>query len=418
MKINFLGIGSAWNINEDNTSAYIKKDSKMILIDCGESIARKIIKEDLLFDINELYILISHTHSDHIGSIGTLLFYSKYNKNIVNRIVVPKDEIFISNLKEYLRLVDISTEVEFVDEKFLKDKFDLINFSILKANHVKTLPCYCFLLEDNENLIYYSADNNNIEYIKEYMKYSKAQIYTEICDNPKLKDEHLLLQYLEDATSINERKKIYLMHINEVLDTIQLKQKGFNIPIIEKKEGKNIMEKKIKLNKQGYEDYLKEIAIKEKELADLRKYKGNDAIFQGDNWHDNPTLYQAELQEQALMKEISEMKYKLQNDVEIVENIGDDSFIDIGDVVKVDIILSTDNRKEEIFKLVATTPSIDMDAEFKEVSINSPVGNAMYHKKIGDVASYTVNDRTFTIELKEKVLFDLENDDKTLRKTR
>ena len=79
MKIDFLGIGSAWNINEDNTSAYIKKDSRMILIDCGESIARKIIKEDLLFDINELYILISHTHSDHIGSIGTLLFYSKYN---------------------------------------------------------------------------------------------------------------------------------------------------------------------------------------------------------------------------------------------------------------------------------------------------------------------------------------------------
>jgi len=36
MEINFSEIGSAWNINEDNTSAYIKKDSKMILIDCGE----------------------------------------------------------------------------------------------------------------------------------------------------------------------------------------------------------------------------------------------------------------------------------------------------------------------------------------------------------------------------------------------
>ena len=41
MKINFLGIGSAWNINEYNTSAYIKKDSQMILIDCGESICTK-----------------------------------------------------------------------------------------------------------------------------------------------------------------------------------------------------------------------------------------------------------------------------------------------------------------------------------------------------------------------------------------
>ena len=178
------------------------------------------------------------------------------------------------------------------------------------------------------------------------------------------------------------------------------------------------MEEKIKLNKQGYEEYLQAIAKKEKELADLRMYKGSDAIYQGDNWHDNPTLYQAEMQERSLMREIAEMKYKLENNVEIVENLGDDSLIDIGDVVKIDMIFSADDREEEIFKLVATTPSFDMEAEIKEVSINSPLGNAMYHKKIGDVASYKVNDRTFTIELKEKVVLDLENDGKTLRKTK
>ena len=49
------------------------------------------------------------------------------------------------------------------------------------------------------------------------------------------------------------------------------------------------MKEKFKLNKQGYEAYQKEIERKEKELADLRIYKGTDAIFQGDNWHDNPT---------------------------------------------------------------------------------------------------------------------------------
>ena len=68
MTIDFLGIGSAWNVEQDNTSVYIKKGNKMILIDCGETIARKIIKENVLEGIEELYILISHTHSDHIGS--------------------------------------------------------------------------------------------------------------------------------------------------------------------------------------------------------------------------------------------------------------------------------------------------------------------------------------------------------------
>ena len=58
MVIDFLGIGSAWNVEQDNTSAYIKKDNKMILIDCGETVARKIIKDNIFEGIEELYILI------------------------------------------------------------------------------------------------------------------------------------------------------------------------------------------------------------------------------------------------------------------------------------------------------------------------------------------------------------------------
>ena len=177
------------------------------------------------------------------------------------------------------------------------------------------------------------------------------------------------------------------------------------------------MEEKIKLNKNGYEDYLREIERKEKELADLRIYKGKDAIFQGDNWHDNPTLYQTELKEMSLMKEIAEMKHRL-NNIEIVENIGDDNLVDIGDVVKIDMIFSETDREEQIFKLVGTSPNFDLTAEIQEISINSPIGKAMYHKKLGDVASYKVNERTFTIQIKEKVALDLGSDTKTLKKTK
>lgn len=196
------------------------------------------------------------------------------------------------------------------------------------------------------------------------------------------------------------------MHINESIKEEELKNKGF---MIRKKE--KIMEEKIKLNKQGYEDYLKAIAEKEKQLADLRMYKGTDAIFQGDNWHDNPTLYQAELQERSLMREIAEMKHKLQNNVEIVENLGDEEIIDIGDIVRIDMIFSEDDREEEILKLVATTPNLKFGAEIQEVSINSPIGNAMYHKKVGEIATYKVQDRTFTLQIKEKVVLGLEQEE-------
>lgn len=175
------------------------------------------------------------------------------------------------------------------------------------------------------------------------------------------------------------------------------------------------MEEKIKLNKQGYEDYLKAIAEKEKELADLRMYKGTDAIFQGDNWHDNPTLYQAELRERGLMLEIAEMKQKLQN-IEIVENLGNEELIDIGDIVKIDMIFSEDDREEETLKLVATTPNFNLESGIQEVSINSPIGNAMYHKKIGEIATYKVNDRTFTLQIKEKVVLGLDQEDGVSKK--
>lgn len=175
------------------------------------------------------------------------------------------------------------------------------------------------------------------------------------------------------------------------------------------------MEEKLKLNKQGYEDFLNEIKRKEKELADLRVYKGRDAIYQGDNWHDNPILYQTELKEMALMKEIVDMKNQLAN-IEIVENIGDESLIDIGDIVKVEIVFSDDDREERLFKLVATSPSFNRESKIEEISLNSPLGTAMYHKKIGETVTYKVRENVIKANLKEKVILNLEENDKTLKK--
>ncbi len=173
----------------------------------------------------------------------------------------------------------------------------------------------------------------------------------------------------------------------------------------------------MKLNKQGYEDYLKAIQKKEKDLAAVRLYKGTEAIYQGDNWHDNPTLYQTEMQERTLMREISEMRNNLLN-AEIVENLGDESLIDIGDVVKINMIFSEDDIELETFKLVATNPNFDRNQEISEVSINSPLGKAIYHKKIGDMTSYKVNDETIQIEIIEKIQLDLEIGEESLKKRR
>lgn len=159
--------------------------------------------------------------------------------------------------------------------------------------------------------------------------------------------------------------------------------------------------KKIKMDQEGFEQYLKQIEKLEEELSQTRLYKGKTAIFQGDNWHDNPELYQTEARERSLMQQITQMRANAQN-IEIVERNSDVSIIDIGDFVTLDMIYSESNVEEMFLKLVGGEANFRGDVP--EISINSPLGKSIYQKKVGDRASYQVNGRIFNVLIKGKEL--------------
>lgn len=76
MKLSFLGRGSAFNPKEGNNSAYFISDNQLFLIDCGENIFGKILENKLLDNIETINLMITHTHSDHVGSLGSLVNYA------------------------------------------------------------------------------------------------------------------------------------------------------------------------------------------------------------------------------------------------------------------------------------------------------------------------------------------------------
>ena len=59
--LKFIGRGSAFNIKEGNTAAYYKSNDYMLLIDCGSNIFERILNNNLLDDIKEIYIFVGLT---------------------------------------------------------------------------------------------------------------------------------------------------------------------------------------------------------------------------------------------------------------------------------------------------------------------------------------------------------------------
>lgn len=160
------------------------------------------------------------------------------------------------------------------------------------------------------------------------------------------------------------------------------------------------MEEIIKMDKDGYNQYLREIEKLDEKLKKLRKYKGTEAIFLGDTWHDNPTLYQTENEERSIMFHIKDMRDKLKN-IEIVEKTDNGELIDIGDTVVVDMIFGPGDTEEQIFTLIGGSP--DFSLEIAQVSINSPLGSAVYQKRVGDKVTYTIQNTLINVEIKQKL---------------
>ena len=164
------------------------------------------------------------------------------------------------------------------------------------------------------------------------------------------------------------------------------------------------MDKKIYLDKEGYQKLLDKVDMLKQKLAQNGLERGeaySGAV--GDGWHDNFAFDEANRQENMILGQLRECYEKL-NQVVIIEKTSDDSLIDLGDIVTVDMIYSLDDCEEFQFKLVGTVGMCEnSDIELQEVSINSPLGSAVYHKKNGETVSYKVDNRTFNVVIKSKI---------------
>ena len=91
--IKFIGKGSAFNTEVGNTSAFVKQNSSLRLINCVGTVFHRLQELNLFDGLENLYIIVTHTHPDHVGSLGEVIFYSYYILKRRPIIYFPKKEL-------------------------------------------------------------------------------------------------------------------------------------------------------------------------------------------------------------------------------------------------------------------------------------------------------------------------------------
>ena len=88
--LTFLGRGSAFT-DEQNSSFFVE-NGDLVLIDCPMSSFEKLNDMNMTL-FNHVYVLVTHTHGDHISGIGMLIDLLQFSVKTPITVVAPSKEV-------------------------------------------------------------------------------------------------------------------------------------------------------------------------------------------------------------------------------------------------------------------------------------------------------------------------------------
>ncbi|TQR28969.1 MBL fold metallo-hydrolase [Lysinibacillus sphaericus] len=233
--LKFIGSGSAFNTKLGNTSAYYKIGNQMLLIDCGSNIFHRIKEHNLLEGIEHIYVLITHTHADHVGSLADFIFYSYYCHGEMAKSNVSVYSVYDVKIEELLAINGIIPGVQCLIKKCQSDTPYSLHFCKVlfeKSSHVKEIPSYSIELSIDDKLIYYTGDTNSLKSsLLKPMAYD--YVYVDTCKADYGGNVHLSLRKLSELVRPDVRSKYWCMHLDEGFDRQEAETLGFNVVVNE-----------------------------------------------------------------------------------------------------------------------------------------------------------------------------------------
>ena len=236
MKLKFIGTGSAFNTKLGNTSAYIKENNTLLLLDCGELTFDRILSLNLLNDVNEVHIAVTHTHPDHIGSLGSLIFYCYFIKKI--KPIFHAADTDCIRVLQYMGITEEHCNFDSISPCIIENLDVLLTF--IENNHVKELVSFGILLvkdfnELHRKVIYYSGDSCDIkdDTINALKNGQIDYLYQDTCKADYDGNVHLSLRKLTELIPKELRCNVMCIHLDSGFDVLEAKELGFNVAEIE-----------------------------------------------------------------------------------------------------------------------------------------------------------------------------------------
>ncbi len=185
MEFRFIGTGGAFDFEYGNSAAWIQFRGKNILLDCGHAAYRRLREIGIAGKID--YMLITHFHDDHIGSLSTAILHQKHLRKPPEKvqILIPPGPVgaqFQDQLYAFLAhsLIQPEKYLDFVP----LDTLDGIHAIDTSGKHVKDMLSFGFAFEDEQENVLFSGDLGDpgliFRYAESLPQNKKIRIFHEV----------------------------------------------------------------------------------------------------------------------------------------------------------------------------------------------------------------------------------------------
>lgn len=229
MNLKFVGVGSAFS-GECNNSAFLINNRNMLLIDCGETVFSTLVKSKILENVDNLYVFITHTHSDHIGSLSSLIYYFYYAKGKKVSLIYDKNYKIKDDIELLLKIHGHENgQYVFENVDDVKNCLGLSGISICEVKHMPNMKSYAIKLDEcvknNETRsVVFTGDTCDMDFVLKALKDENLQkIYVDVSLHGGVH-----LSYEEAVQKLAPYKdKVVFMHLENGFIKNRLTRNGF-----------------------------------------------------------------------------------------------------------------------------------------------------------------------------------------------